>query len=180
MDAYTGEIRIFGGNYAPQDWAFCNGQLLNVQQNAVLFSIIGIQYGGDGRTTFGLPNLQGQVPLGAGTGPGLFTYTVGDKGGSATYTLDGTTMPQHTHSLNGTAAPNSAATPVNAFVGNASGRGAISKFATDTAAIQQNAMDPLTVGVAGSPTPLVVSNMQPYLPLNFIICLYGNYPVRPS
>ncbi len=96
-EAYTGEIRIFGGNFAPQNWAFCNGQLLSIASNSTLFAIIGNTYGGDGKTTFALPNLSGRAAIHQGTGAGLTPRNIGTTGGSATVTLLTTEMPSHHH-----------------------------------------------------------------------------------
>src|ERR1035438_4144767 len=98
-DQFVAEIRIFGFNFAPKGWAFCNGQLMPISQNTALFSLLGTTYGGDGRSTFGLPNLQGSVPLGSGQGPGLSLYDLGESGGSATVTVLSSEMPQHTHNV---------------------------------------------------------------------------------
>src|SRR5690242_12654423 len=96
-DQFVAEIRIFGGNFAPVGWALCNGQLLPISQNTALFSLLGTNYGGDGKSTFGLPNLQGAVPLGAGQGPGLSLRDLGELGGEQTVTLLDTEMPAHAH-----------------------------------------------------------------------------------
>src|SRR4051812_39647301 len=109
-DPYLGEIRIFAGNFPPVNWAFCNGQLLPIQANTALFSILGVQYGGNGTTNFALPNLQGSVPIGAGAGPGLSPRPVGEIGGSATVTLTSNQIPTHTHAPQACAADGSVAT----------------------------------------------------------------------
>src|SRR5690606_27580514 len=96
-DAYIGEIRIFAGNFAPKGWAFCNGQLMSIAQNTALFSILGVQYGGDGKTTFALPNLMGGTVMNQGTGQGLTPRTIGQTVGSPTVTLLTTEIPPHTH-----------------------------------------------------------------------------------
>ena len=99
MEGTIGEIRGFGGNFAPRAWAFCNGQLLSIAQNQALFSILGTTYGGDGRTTFGLPDLRGRMPIGAGTGPGLSTRKLGARSGTDTVTLTRNQIPSHTHTV---------------------------------------------------------------------------------
>src|SRR4051812_49612110 len=96
-DPFIAEIRIFAGNFAPTGWALCNGQLLPISQNTALFSLLGTTYGGDGRSTFALPNLQGAAPIQAGQGNGLSVYDLGESGGSPTVTLLGTELPAHTH-----------------------------------------------------------------------------------
>src|SRR5215471_11776304 len=96
-EPFLGEIRIFAGNFAPRNWAMCNGQLLSIAQNTALFSLLGTQYGGDGRVTFALPNLQGMAPMHAGQGPGLTAHTQGEVGGTQTVTLLNSQVPQHNH-----------------------------------------------------------------------------------
>src|SRR6266540_4826913 len=104
-DPYLGEIRIFAGNFAPRGWAFCLGQLLSISQNTALFSLLGTNFGGDGRTTFGLPNLQGRAPMHWGDGPGLTPRSIGETAGSDTSTLITLQMPAHTHSLVASTSP---------------------------------------------------------------------------
>src|SRR5580698_6054044 len=99
MDPFIGELRQFGFNFAPVGWALCQGQLLSISQNAALFSILGTQYGGNGTSNFGLPNLQGNVPIGQGSGPGLTPFTPGQTGGQTMHTLATNEMPQHSHAL---------------------------------------------------------------------------------
>src|SRR5262245_60083892 len=98
-DPFVAEIRLFAGNFAPRGWAFCNGQLLPISQNTALFSLLGTNYGGDGRSSFALPDLQGRVPLHAGNGPGLSSRHLGEAGGDDTITLTDAQMPAHSHSL---------------------------------------------------------------------------------
>ena len=109
MDEYIGIIKIFAGNFAPRSWAFCNGQLLAIAQNQALFSILGTTYGGDGRTTFALPDLRGRVPVGEGTGPGLSTIKLGQRLGNEYNILTALQLPSHTHTASG----KTAATPIN-------------------------------------------------------------------
>ncbi len=169
-DYFLGEIRIFGCNFAPRDWAFCNGQLMAISQNTGLFSLLGTYYGGDGRTTFALPNLQGRAPISLGQGPGLSPRSIGDRGGSAAVALIQTEMPAHTH---GVAARSSRADRANA-----------------QAAMLASGAEPLYVagaptvpmspqGVAVSGVGIAHNNMQPYLVLNFCIALRGIFPPRP-
>jgi len=98
-EPFIAEIGIFAGNFAPRGWAFCNGQILPISQNTALFSLVGTTYGGDGRTTFALPNLQGRAPMHPGTGPGLTTRRLGQSGGVETVTLSEAQMPSHTHTM---------------------------------------------------------------------------------
>src|SRR5687768_993649 len=101
MEGFIGEIRLFAPNFAPRDWALCNGQLLPINQNQALFSILGTTYGGDGRTTFALPDLRGRSAIGAGSGPGLSSYTLGQQTGSPTTLLSANQLPSHTHAISG-------------------------------------------------------------------------------
>lgn len=171
MDPYIGEIRQFAGNFAPKDWALCNGQLLPISQNTALFSLLGTTYGGDGKTTFGLPNLCGKAPMQYGQGPGLTDRSPGEDGGSPAVTLLQTEIPAHTHSAMG--GPKAATTaPDNA------GWGAIDRLGTALYASTPNAqMHPMALGVAGGSQPH--NNMQPFLGMNFIISLHGVFPPRP-
>src|SRR3954454_5741331 len=98
-DPFIGELRLFGFNFAPRNWATCDGQLMSISQNTALFSLLGTQYGGNGQTTFALPDLRGRVPKHAGQGPGLSTYTIGQVGGTETQTLSASQMPAHTHAV---------------------------------------------------------------------------------
>lgn len=177
MDPYIGEIRMFTGTFAPQDWAFCNGQTMNIQQNAALYAVIGILYGGNGTTNFLLPNLQGMAPLGFGSGPGLSAYNIAETENLATYTLDNNSMPAHTHTLNGTSDGGGIVTAANGYLGGTSSRAA--KYAVNPSPAPGDLADPASIGSSGSTSPVGVSNLQPYLPLNFIICLTGIYPSRP-
>lgn len=172
MDPYLGEIRIFAGNYAPSGWALCDGTLLSVAQNSALYSIIGALYGGDGRTTFALPNFQGCAPVHQGTGPGLTPRTVGEVGGSSAITLDETQIPNHTHGVNAQLSPTGSAPTGAVWASSAASRGPqIYSSNIDTP------MSPLALGVTGGSNPH--NNMQPFLAMNFIISLEGNYPPKP-
>lgn len=190
-DPFIAEIKIFAGNFAPRGWAFCNGQLLPIAQNTALFSLIGTIYGGDGRTTTALPNMQGRLPMHPGNGPGLTQRRLGEKGGSATVNLTSNQTPGHGHAVN----PNPAADPLplNATVKTVSSRanhgfegGHLSNTVDsnryqDTAAPDQ-AMHAGSVDIdastenAGSGQPH--NNLPPYLALNYIIALTGTYPSR--
>jgi microcystin-dependent protein len=176
-DAYIGEIRIFAGSFAPRGWALCNGQLMAISQNTALFSILGVQYGGDGRVTFGLPNLMGSAPIGQGAGPGLTPRSVGEAVGSATVNLLASEMPAHTHSPMGYSQNGSSQDPTDAVwaqfsIGGRGGVTPVNLYGT-TADTQ---MSPLALNVSGGGQPH--NNMQPCLAMNFIICLDGQFPPR--
>lgn len=179
MDEFLGIIKLFAGNFAPRGWAFCQGQLLAISQNTALFSILGTTYGGDGRTTFALPDLRGRVPVGFGSGPGLPSFEQGQTGGEVAHTLLQPELPAHTHALAVSNANASVSTPAQgntiATPGAMSGREFIPTLGyTNTP--PNTALNPQSVGVAGSSMPH--NNMQPYLGLNYIICLEGIYPSR--
>jgi microcystin-dependent protein len=170
IDAYLGEIRMVGFNFAPAGWAVCAGQLLPISQYTALFSLLGTSYGGDGVRTFALPNLQGRAPVHFGQGAGLSPYFLGAEGGEATHQLTTTEMPAHAHTLVGTTNPATATDPQNQFLARASGAlGNVYGPATNLAAMSAHA-----VGLAGANQPH--NNMQPYLALNFIIALDGTFP----
>ena len=176
MDEYIGMIKIFAGNFAPKNWALCNGQLLSIAQNTALFSLLGTTYGGDGRVTFALPDLRGRLPVSAGQGPGLSSYTQGEVTGSETASLTVNQLPPHNHTVVETVHASGRA-------GSDSPSGAVP--ATSAAPDYASAPDATTLnggmvttqlGTAGGsqPVPLV----QPLLCVNFIICLYGIFPSR--
>jgi len=167
---FLAEIRIFPFNFAPTGWALCDGQLLSISQNTALFSLLGTTYGGDGRTTFALPNLQGSVPMHPGPGPGLSPYALGESGGSATVTLQQSEMPQHNHPMVASGQDATVNGPAGQLV--ASGIG-IGMYAAPgpMPALAQNAVTPY-----GGNQPH--NNLQPYLTLNFCIALQGIYPPR--
>jgi microcystin-dependent protein len=167
-DQFVAEIRIVPINFAPKGWATCDGQLLPISQNTALFSLLGTTYGGDGRSTFGLPNLGGRLPVFWGQGPGLANRFIGDSSGSQTVTLLASQMPAHTHALtagSGTAV----ADPTSAMLGPSPAR----HYASAT---PDTAMSPAAVGSAGSGLPH--NNLPPFLVLNFIIALQGIFPPR--
>lgn len=171
MDPFVAEIRIFSFNFAPKGWAFCNGQLLPLSQNTALFSLLGTTYGGNGKSNFALPDMQGNTPMHPGQGPGLSLHDLGEIGGSETVTLLESEIPSHNHSLQ-TAALNSQSTsPAN----NSLGRGNPAKVYTNST----NQIQPMgvnTIGISGSSLPH--NNMMPYLTLNFCIALQGVFPPR--
>lgn len=167
-DPYVGEVRLFAGNFAPLNWAFCQGQLLPIAEFDTLFNLIGTTYGGDGVSTFALPDLRGRVPIHSGQGPGLSPRTLGSQGGSEAVTLGAQHMPAHSHVLNasktaGTAPPTNgvlAATSVNAYDN--------SQAATN--------MAPGALGVQGGSQPH--NNMAPYVAVSYIISLFGIFPTQ--
>lgn len=169
-DPFIAEIRIFAGNFAPRGHAFCNGQLLPLSQNSALFSILGTAFGGDGRTTVGLPNLQDRVPMHPGRGPGLTPRLLGERGGTPTETLSASQVPDHDHSLNAFSGL-SQANPDSSV-----GMGQTSLYATPGTTVDLPAA---AVGSAGNPSGAQShTNEQPYLTLNFIIALVGTFPSR--
>ncbi len=173
-DQFVSEIRIFAGNFAPTGWALCNGQLLPISQNTALFSLLGTTYGGDGKSTFALPNLQGSTPIGAGQGPGLSLRDLGEVGGEPAVTLLNSEMPAHSHT-----AQASTAGGVNSPTGAAWGESKLGKTALNVyAASGANnvSMSPQALSVAGAGLPH--NNMPPYLCLTFIIALQGIFPSR--
>jgi len=174
MDPFLAQVVLFGGNFAPRGWAFCDGKLLSISSNQALFSLIGTFYGGDGRTTFALPDLRGRVPISSGTSPGLPTYKVGDKGGNAETTLVEANLPPHHHAL--TTSDQPATQPGGTggfFPANPDGRGSVNLYASSAGTPQTMGA---TTGNDGSGTPF--NNMQPYTCLNYIICINGIFPSR--
>jgi microcystin-dependent protein len=170
---FVGEIRMVGFNFAPTGWAFCDGQLFPISQNTALFSLLGTSYGGDGKSTFALPDLQGSAPLGMGQGAGLSEYFIGQSGGSPTVTLIQTEMPVHNHQTMGASGSNLTAPGPTDTWGTLPGRTPPPLYASGNADIQ---MSPSAIGVSGGSQPH--NNYQPLLVLNFIIALQGVYPPR--
>lgn len=174
MDAFIASILLFAGNFAPVGWAFCNGQLLQISQYNALYSLLGTIYGGDGITTFALPDLRGRVPAGTGQGTGLPLMTLAQKQGTVTNTLLVSQMPSHSHALNAnatTAGRNLSPLATANFPGQNQDGSANYASTADTV------MNPATIATVGGSQP--VNNMQPTLGLNYIICLEGIYPQRP-
>ena len=170
MDPFLGEIRMAGFSFAPKGWALCNGQLLGVSQNSALFSLLGVRYGGDGKTTFGLPNFQGSVPVGAGQGPGLSGYAVGQVGGESTVTLSSSQVAQHSHGFGASAGDGNSQTATNSTL--ATGIG-IGDYAAPgpLAPLNPNMLSPIGSGQAHN-------NLMPYCTLLFVIALVGVFPAR--
>ena len=171
-EPFIAEIRIFAGNFAPRNWAFCNGQLLPIAQNTALFSLVGTTYGGDGRTTFGLPNLQGRAPMHPGNGPGLTSRRLGETGGAATHTLTVQEMPAHSHAMK---CINEAADTEDP-AGSMLAKSLPLKDRQFGPASNTASMHSGTIGKVGGGQPH--NNLPPYLAINFIIALVGLYPSR--
>lgn len=174
MDPLLGEIRMFGGNFAPRGWQLCNGQLLSIAQNTALFSILGTTFGGNGQTTFGLPDYRGRVPMHWGQGTGLTARTLGEVDGVEAVTLLSTQMPMHTHSLTGSTGSGTTDDPTGGVLGKPadSDGNAVTLYNTTPNA----PMLPGAIGVAGGSQPH--PNMQPYLCVSFIIAVEGVFPSR--
>ncbi len=168
-EPFIGEIRMFAGNYAPQYWAFCDGQLLSVSQNDALFSLLGTIYGGDGRTTFGLPDMRGRVPVHAGQGPGLSRRRLGSKAGTEKEALANNQLPLHDHQLYGTNDRATTRAPGNNMFAQAD----FDIYAPGTKTVDMHTSCIDSTGSSNSHT-----NLQPYLCINFIIALTGSYPNR--
>ena len=172
-EPFVAEIRIFAGNFAPRGWAFCNGQLLPISQNTALFSLIGTTYGGDGRTTTALPNLEGRAPMHPGRGPGLTDRRLGQKGGVETVTLTEAQMPNHTHTMMASMEEGDRRTPAsNRSLAESLG-GSIYQSNTSANLVP---MDERSLPDAGGSQ--AHNNLQPFLTMNFIIALVGLYPSR--
>jgi len=167
-EPFIAEIKMFAGNFAPRSYAFCDGQLLSISQNTALFSLVGTIYGGDGRTTFGLPDLRGRVPIHWGTGPGLSNYPIGRKGGAEQVTLTAQQMPQHNHTV--------ACSGNDATLGLPAGNVPATTGENTYSQSIDSTMKSNMIGNAGSSASH--ENRQPYLAVSFIIALQGIYPSR--
>ncbi len=172
MDPFVAEIRIFPFNFAPKGWAFCDGQILPLSQNTALFSLLGTTYGGDGKSNFALPDMQGNVPMHPGQGPGLSLHDLGETGGSDTVSLLESEIPSHSHTMMSLPAPGNRTAPGGNSMARVSGTvGPYIAPPTTTANMADSAVTP-----AGGDQPH--NNLQPYLTLNFCIALQGVYPPR--
>jgi microcystin-dependent protein len=180
MEGTIGEIRMFAGTFAPRTWAFCNAQLISIAQNTALFSILGTTYGGNGQTTFALPDFRGRTAVGTGTGPGLSNVVLGEMAGTQNVTLTTPNMPSHNHPLTGT---------VNVQVNNDNGgldadangkrfaaTGPIFTAQTGDLVSMAPALSTLAVGNNGGNQPFSI--LPPYLGMNYIICMFGIFPSR--
>ncbi|WP_199757123.1 phage tail protein [Pedobacter sp. KBW06] len=186
MDEYIGVVKAFAGNFPPRGWQFCNGQIVAIAPNTALFSILGTTYGGNGQTTFGLPDLRGRAPVGWGQGPGLSNYVLGEASGSENTSILINNMPAHNHIATSTLAlnaSNAAATVSTPVAGNALAAG--KDVNTDTVSMYTTATPnvPLaggsvatTVGINGGNVP--ISILQPTLAISYIICFQGVFPSR--
>lgn len=175
-EAFIGEIRIFGFNFPPVNWAFCDGQIVSIQQHTALFSLIGTFYGGNGTTTFALPNFQGRSGVQQGTGPGLSTYNVGETAGESVVTLTLGEIPLHNHAINTRAAgaiTQAARIPTpQAFLGTSSP----DALYNDATPNPMTSFAPAAIGFTGGTQPH--DNLQPYQVVNFCVCLVGIFPSR--
>ena len=171
-EPFVGEVRMFAGNFAPRGWAFCDGQLMSVSQNDALFSLLGTIYGGDGRTTFGLPDLRGRIPIHPGTGPGLSARKLGAKAGAENVTLTTQQLGQHSHtfeavSTNATASAPTTSSTLAASVGY--------DLYVPNGSVTAMASQAMAVSGGGGQSH---TNVMPFLCVNFIMALVGNYPSR--
>jgi len=174
-DPFLAEIRMFAGNFAPRGWALCDGQLIPISQNTALFALLGTTYGGDGKTTFALPNLMGTAPMQQGQGPGLSDRFLGETGGVPYVTLLTSEIPAHTHQVNAVDAGGDVTTPGNAYWASATiGRVGTNMYSNAT---PNQMMNPMTTAITGGSQPH--NNMPPYLCVTFIIALQGIFPQRP-
>jgi len=169
-DPFVGEIRMFAGNFAPRGWAFCDGQLLAVSSNDALFSLLGTIYGGDGRTTFGLPDLRGRLPIHSGNGPGLSNRRLGAKSGAETETVTVNQLPAHHHIWQGYSEAAEGQTPIDASVA------APASDLYDT--VSDNLVDMRASMVGDTGESSSHTNLMPALCVHFIIALFGIYPSR--
>jgi len=170
-EPFVGQIQIFGFNFAPKGWAFCNGQIMSIAQNTALFSLLGTTYGGNGQTTFALPNLQSRVPIHFGQGPGLSPYALGQESGTENETLNVTNLPTHNHTV--TFQVNSSEGGTNSPEGGYLGKADPGPYAP-TQNANGGAQPP--TGLTGGNQPFSI--LQPYLALNFCIALQGIFPSR--
>ncbi len=168
---YIGEIRMFGGNFAPAGWAFCDGSIMAISENDALFNLIGTTYGGDGQETFALPDLRGRLPIHTGTGPGLSTRILAESGGTESVTLNVSQVPGHTHAFLGSSSQASELSPAGAVIASPTNIDLYRPGSTPAQAMASNAISP----VGGSQPH---DNTQPYLCISFIISLFGIFPAQ--
>jgi microcystin-dependent protein len=171
-EPFVGEIRMFGGNFAPAGWAFCAGQLMPISENETLFNLIGTTYGGDGQETFALPDLQGRIPIHAGTGSSGTTFTIGEKSGVESVTLTTQQIPAHNHAPLATTDPGDQSTPVNNFWSAAFTGDQI----YDPAITPSGTMNTTLIQGSGGSQPH--ENIAPYLCVSFILSLFGVFPTQ--
>ncbi len=179
-DPFIGEIRMFAGTYAPRGWAFCDGQLLPIQQNEVLFSLLGATYGGDGRMSFGLPDLRGRIPIHKGTGSGLSPRSLGERGGAETAMVSIAELPSHSHAHYGAVERAGRSDPSDAvracYISDTGSIPAYGYPRDDSDPFVAMANDTIAPAVGGGQAH---ANVQPFLCVNFIIAMAGIYPSRP-
>ena len=202
MEGVIGEIRGFGGNFAPRNWAFCNGQLLAINSNQALFSILGTTYGGDGRTTFALPDLRGRAPISEGTGPGLSPRPLGQRSGTEIVTLTQNQMPSHNHyvssqpgavggsataTMNVNNTSSSSSNPSGNYLGVETGSIGLYESTSDGTTLADGAISVNLTSLSLNPNLVTITptggsqwhnNMQPYLVIHWVICLTGIFPSR--
>lgn len=182
MEGTIAEIRMFAGNFQPKNWAFCQSQILAIASNTALFSLLGTTYGGNGQTTFALPDFRGRIPVGQGQGPGLSQYSLGQMSGSETNTIGNVNFPAHTHPFSGsitmpaTAAEGTVDTPIGNYPAKLTGTDMYAT--TNNGSAMGNMQLALTASPAGSVSPIPVNNIQPVMGMNYIICMFGVYPAR--
>ncbi|MBV6441036.1 MAG: phage tail protein [Haliscomenobacteraceae bacterium CHB4] len=176
MEGYIAQILMFAGNFAPKNWAFCQGQILNIASNTALFSLLGTTYGGDGRVTFGLPDFRGRLPVGTGDGPGLSDYQLGQMAGTETTTLTVNQMPMHSHQVTPQLAVATGNGTTDEPDGNVLAGTASNIYAPPASANGRLAGLSATETPTGGNQPFSI--VQPYLAMNFVICLYGIFPSR--
>ncbi len=173
---FVGEIKMFAGNFAPRNYALCNGQILSIAQNTALFSLLGTTYGGNGTTNFALPNMQSRTPIHCGnsTGPGLSPYDLGQQGGEVNVTLTNLQQPSHNHQISGAVIANSS--PSNAPSANAAYTNSAPNLLYAATSANLIALAPQSISFTGGGQPH--NNLQPYLVVTFIIALNGLFPAR--
>lgn len=171
-EPFVGEIRMFAGNFAPRSWAFCDGQLLAISQNDALFSLFGTIYGGDGRTTFGLPDMRGRLPMHAGTGPGLSQRSLGARLGAENETLNANQIGSHSHNMQASNSAGTSSTPSGSFAKDISSSSLyVTALTANTTTLSPN----MVTNTGGSTSH---TNVMPFLCVHFIVALFGIYPSR--
>jgi len=174
MNSFVGAIWSFGFNFAPYGWAQCNGQLLPIAEYQALYSLIGTTYGGDGQSSFGVPDLRGRTPIGVGNGAGLPAYVLGQSGGSESVTLTAANLPPHNHAVLSASVPTAAAASTSAAASNYFATGSTQVYNSAGGSSMAN-----TTGVSGNTgSSIPLSILSPYLCINYCISLFGIYPTR--
>ena len=171
MEPFIGQLLLVPYNFAPNGWALCDGSIMSIAQNTALFALIGTTFGGNGTTTFALPDLRGRAPIGMGQGPGLTSFVLGETGGTESVTLNANNLPPHTHSVNAVANPGTSSHPSGNYLASDTAGSVYSNVAPNTA------LAPNAVGLTGGGVPF--DNQMPYLAMNWIIATQGIFPSRP-